>query len=120
MVFRSSRQRKAVMAKFTAFSYVTGRRLGRFNTLTGVFDKFPKERKAFNQVKVFNKRTGLNVTTTKQIKDMTKNITLSPRMRIFIDKKISRNIREGRPQKVAIAIAFSQARKKFGNGRLTR
>lgn len=42
--------------------------------------------------------------------------------REFIAKEIRRGIREGRPSKQAIAIAFSKARKKFGNAglRITR
>ena len=35
---------------------------------------------------------------------------ISPKAQKFISKKISKNIREGRPPKQAQAIAFSQAR----------
>ena len=45
---------------------------------------------------------------------------LTPQMQGFISKKISKNIKEGKPPKQATAIAFSQARKKFGNSRLKR
>ena len=45
-------------------------------------------------------------------------IKLSPAQQKFIRKKVSKNIKEGRPPKQAVAISFSQARKKFGNGRL--
>ncbi len=43
---------------------------------------------------------------------------LNPRMKRFLASKIRKNIREGKPARQAIAIAFSQARKKFGNSRL--
>ncbi len=45
-------------------------------------------------------------------------IKLSPAQKEFIRKKVKKNIREGRPPKQAVAISFSQARKKFGNGAL--
>lgn len=45
-------------------------------------------------------------------------IKLSPQQQAFIRKKVSKNIKEGKPPKQAVAISFSQARKKFGNGRL--
>ncbi len=48
-----------------------------------------------------------------------KNVSrLTPTMRKFLASKIRKNIKEGRPPKQAVAIAFSQARKKFGNSRL--
>lgn len=37
---------------------------------------------------------------------------ISPKARNLISKKISKNIHEGKPQKQAVAIAFSQAREK--------
>ncbi len=43
---------------------------------------------------------------------------LSPTMKRFLASKIRKNIREGKPAKQSVAIAFSQARKKFGNSRL--
>ena len=46
--------------------------------------------------------------------------SVTPEMQKFLSKKISKNIREGKSPKQATAIAFSQARKKFGNGRLKR
>ena len=61
------RRKKRSAGKFVAFSYISGRRLGRFNSLAGVFKKFPKERKAFNTVKRFNRRTGLRINTIRQI-----------------------------------------------------
>ncbi len=38
----------------------------------------------------------------------------------FISRKIRKNIKEGKPRKQAVAIAFSQAREKFGNKLLER
>lgn len=38
---------------------------------------------------------------------------LTPAVKTFVSKKIRVNIREGKPVKQSIAIAFSQARKKF-------
>ncbi len=43
---------------------------------------------------------------------------LRPTERMFIASKIRKNIKEGKPRKQAIAIAFSQARKKFGSSRI--
>lgn len=43
---------------------------------------------------------------------------LSPEMKEFLAKKIRKNIREGKQPKQAIAISFSQARKKFKDSRL--
>lgn len=43
---------------------------------------------------------------------------LTPEMQTFLSRKIRKNIKEGRKPKQAVAIAFSQARKKFGNARL--
>ena len=45
---------------------------------------------------------------------------LTSEERKFISKEISRQRREGKPQKQSIAIAFSKARKMFGNARLKR
>ncbi len=45
-------------------------------------------------------------------------LKLSPAQQKFIRKKVSKNIKEGRKPKQAVAISFSQARKKFGNGAL--
>ena len=55
-----------------------------------------------------------------------KNNPTKPRLskpkREFVAKEIRRGIKEGRPSKQAIAIAFSKARKRFGNSglRITR
>ncbi len=38
--------------------------------------------------------------------------------RAFLNKKIRKNISEGKPVKQAIAISFSQTRRKFGNSKL--
>lgn len=57
-----------VLKKFTAFSYINGRRLGQFNSLQRVFKKFPKERVAFNKVKSFNRSRKRRFTTTNQIR----------------------------------------------------
>lgn len=55
--------------KFQAISYRTGKKLsGRFSTLNSVFRKFPKERKAFNRVMAFNRRTGRRITNVRQIR----------------------------------------------------
>ena len=40
------------------------------------------------------------------------------RERQFLANKIRKNIREGKPRKQAIAIAFSQARRKFGSDKI--
>lgn len=40
--------------------------------------------------------------------------------RRFITREIKRQRREGKPQKQAVAIAFSKARKRFGNKELRR
>lgn len=45
-------------------------------------------------------------------------IKLSAEQKQFIRKKVSKNIKEGKPPLQAVAISFSQARKKFGNGAL--
>lgn len=59
-----------------ALSYITGKKLpGRFNTLKDVFKKFPKEKKAFDKVKRFNKKFDTNITTTRQLKDADRRIT---------------------------------------------
>lgn len=51
---------------------------------------------------------------------MTRQATprLSKEKREFVASKIIKNIKEGKPTKQAIAIGFSQARKKFGNSGL--
>jgi len=86
MVFKSSRQRKAVMASIwrrrggfgqnIAFSYVTGKRIpGKFSSIKDVFKKKPKEKVAFNKVTRFNKRFNTKITNTRQLKDARKRIT---------------------------------------------
>mgnify|MGYP001608965566 CR=1 FL=1 len=42
---------------------------------------------------------------------MVRQHRLSPKARLFIARKIRRNIREGKRPRQAVAIAFSQARK---------
>lgn len=92
MVFVSDRQRRGFFATgnfkrqprgsnspSTFFSYKDGRKLGKFQSIKKVFKKFPSERKAFNKVKKFNKRTGSNVTTTKQIMMQKKTMKISKR-----------------------------------------
>ncbi len=83
MVFKSQRQRRAFFAtgnfarspqtpsqtgNVIAFSYRDGKRLGRFNSLQQVFKRFPSERKAFQRVMAFNRKTGKRVTNIEQIK----------------------------------------------------
>lgn len=82
MVFRSDRQRKAFFAgqgttrsstepgfiKQTAFSYRDGRNLGKFNNLEEVFKRFPSERKAFQRVMDFRRKTGKRVNNIEEIK----------------------------------------------------
>lgn len=58
-----------------AFSYITGKKLpGRFSSLKDVFKKFPREKKAFDKVKRFNKKFDTNITTTRQLKDADRRI----------------------------------------------
>lgn len=85
MVFKSDRQRKAFFATGnfkrspmtptatgvagrTAFSYRDGKRLGKFTSLEAVFKKFPSERKAFNRVMTFRRKTGKQVNSIEEIK----------------------------------------------------
>lgn len=50
---------------------------------------------------------------------MSRNVPmLKSSERNFLEFKIRKNIKEGKPRKQAIAIAFSQARKKFGTSRI--
>ncbi len=59
-----------------ALSYITGKKLpGRFNSLKDVFKKFPREKKAFDKVKRFNKKFNTNITTIRQLKDADRRIT---------------------------------------------
>jgi len=44
---------------------------------------------------------------------MTRKKRMPKKIRTFIARKISKNVKEGKPKSQAIAIAFSQARKKF-------
>ena len=92
--FVSARQRRAFFAtgnfarapqvpqqtngtKITAFSYRDGRNLGKFNNLQDVFKRFPSEKKAFDRVMKFRKRTGKiqinNINQIKEIKRQEKN-----------------------------------------------
>ena len=58
-----------------AFSYVTGKKLpGKFSSLKDVFKKFPREKKAFDKVKRFNKKFNTNITTTRQLKNAEQRI----------------------------------------------
>ena len=79
MVFKSERQRRAFFAqkrggfqaqeqKFTVFSYRDGKRLGTFSNINEVFNKFPSERKAFQRVIDFRRKTGIKVNTIEEIK----------------------------------------------------
>ncbi len=43
---------------------------------------------------------------------------LTPTMQKFISNEIRRQLKEGKGQQQSVAIAFSKARKKFGNSRL--
>lgn len=72
--------------------------------------KTDKQRKAFFATRNFKGQT---------MPTMVSSIPKLPlAQREFIADKIRKNISEGKPQKQAIAIAFSQARKRFGNSRL--
>ncbi len=96
MVFQTARQRRAFFATGnfarsprtpteagfqgrTAFSYRDGKRLGKFNSLQEVFKKFPSERKAFQRVMTFNRKTGKRVTNIEQIKKEKRNMNISRR-----------------------------------------
>lgn len=87
MVFKTDKQRRAFFARGnfersprtpqragftqrTAFSYRDGRSLGKFNSLEEVFKKFPSEKKAFNRVMEFRRKTGIQVNNINQIKVM--------------------------------------------------
>lgn len=84
MVFKSDKQRRAFFAtgNFTrasrnpednivAFSYRTpNKKLGRFKNLKEVFKKFPSEKKAFQRVIKFRKKTGIRVNTIAEIKQI--------------------------------------------------
>ncbi len=63
----------------TFFSYKDGRRLGNFKTQKEAFKKFPSERKAFNKVMRFNRKTGKNITTVKQITVMKRKMRVTRR-----------------------------------------
>ncbi len=75
-----------------------------------------KQRKAF-----FASKGNVRSQTSPQIIGRSRP-RLSKTKRDFIVKEIRRGIKEKRPTKQAIAIAFSKARKKFGNSglRITR
>ncbi len=85
MVFKTDKQRRAFFAKGnferasrtpqragftkrTAFSYRDGRSLGKFNSLQEVFNRFPSEKKAFNRVMEFRRKTGIQVNNIREIK----------------------------------------------------
>jgi len=82
--FRTRKQQKAFFArgnfkKFTAFSYIDGKRLGTFTSLGNVFKKFPKEGSAFRRVQRFNKTTGRNIKTVRQIPNIKRKMNISRR-----------------------------------------
>ncbi len=96
MVFRSERQRRAFFATGnfarsprtptqggftgrTAFSYRDGRRLGKFSSLQEVFKKFPSERKAFQRVMTFRRKTGKQVNNIEEIKREKRKMNVSRR-----------------------------------------
>ena len=80
MVFKSPAQRKAFFAMrsqqqvaprsdlFTVFSYRDGKKLGKFNNLQELFNRFTSEKKAFDRVMKFRRRTGIQVNTIQDIK----------------------------------------------------
>lgn len=83
MVFRSDKQRKAFFAKSgsrtsaqpniikkTFFSYRDGKKLGQFQNLNQAFKRFPSEKKAFDRVIKFRKKTGIQVNTIQEIKSV--------------------------------------------------
>lgn len=91
--FVSERQRRAFFAtgnfarspmqpsgviQATAFSYRDGRRLGQFKTIEDVFKKFPSERKAFDRVMKFRRKTGLQVNTIEDIKKAKRRMNNPP------------------------------------------
>lgn len=47
-------------------------------------------------------------------------VRLSKKVSQFISEKIRQNIKEGKPQKQAIAVAFSQAKAKFGTNNVPK
>ena len=93
MVFKSDAQRKGFFAskgasrastepkfiKETAFSYRDGRNLGKFDNLQEVFKKFPSERKAFNRVITFRRKTGIQVNTIEEIKKRKRKMNINRR-----------------------------------------
>ncbi len=93
MVFVSDRQRKAVMAK-----------LNQGNLRSDV------------RPQIIPLKAGGDIIGDKA--PITAQEQPTPAMQQFLSQKIRKNISEGKPTKQAIAIAFSQARKKFGNGTL--
>ncbi len=70
-----------------------------------------RQRKAFFASRG-NSRTSISPAMARQAS------RLNPRMKKFLATKIRKNIKEGKPPRQAVAIAFSQARKKFGNSKL--
>lgn len=79
MVRRKPMTRRQQKAMFSFFSYVNGRKLGSFSNMQQVFRKHPRERKAFKKVQTFNKRTGLNIKTVRQIRPMKRQLKVSRR-----------------------------------------
>ncbi len=70
---RTSGSRTTIQVK----SYITGRNLGTFKNEKELFRKFPKEKTALRKVMRFNRRTGSNITTIKQIPKRRKVKSLS-------------------------------------------
>ncbi len=96
MVFKTERQRRAFFAtgnfarsprtpeqagftKRTAFSYRDGRNLGKFSSLQEVFKKIPSEKKAFDRVMKFRRKTGIQVDNINQIKQQKRKENISRR-----------------------------------------
>lgn len=96
MGFHTDRQRKAFFASKsssrsnitpqqsnisnrTAFSYRDGRNLGKFKSLKEVFNKFPSEKKAFERVMKFRRKTGIKVNNINEIKKEKRKMNINKR-----------------------------------------
>lgn len=71
-----------------------------------------RQRKAFFATGNFGRSPRTPIVMRRNMPKLTKT------EREFIAGKIRKNIKEGKPNKQAIAIAFSQARKKFGSRKI--
>jgi len=79
----------------------------------GVHRRSDRERRAmFMRMNNPNQRRSSHKPPPKIIRT-SHNTPLPPNVSNFLSKKISENIKEGKPRNQAIAIAFSQTRKKF-------